>query len=199
MVTPASLLESELRRDGARPLLTAYDAAGNRVELSVATVANWVAKTAGYLADELGIAPGDRIAVAPTLHWLTAVTILAGWAVGADVRPGAGEDAEQVEVPLDPMGAAFSRMVAAYPDRYVPSSPSGDTEVANAPAIPAGARVLTTLPLDDAGIGLGLIGPITARGSAVLSSAPGDLAAMAASERVTHTAGVALPGLPRLG
>ncbi|HVS67972.1 MAG TPA: TIGR03089 family protein [Mycobacteriales bacterium] len=199
MATPASLLESELRRDGARPLITAYDGDGNRVELSVTTVANWVAKTAGYLMDELGLEPGDPLAIDPTLHWLTAVALLAGWTVGAEVRPESNPDAARLEVPLDPMGAGFSRVVAAYPDRYVPSSPSGQAEVAAAPDLPAGARVLTTLPLDDLGIGLGLLGPLAAGGSAVFATGPGDLEAMTAAERVTHTAGVDVAGLPRLG
>src|SRR4051794_36826033 len=108
MTTPADLLDAELRRDGARPFITAYDAGGGRVELSVATIANWVAKTAGYLEDELGIGPGDEIGVDPTLHWLTAVALLAGWAVGADVLIAA-PPGTQLDVPLDPMGAAFSR------------------------------------------------------------------------------------------
>ena len=48
------LLAEQLRRDPARPLVTFYDdATGERVELSVTTYANWVAKTAGLLQDEL--------------------------------------------------------------------------------------------------------------------------------------------------
>ena len=45
--TPADLLRSALAADPGRPLVTFYDdATGERVELSVATFANWVAKTA---------------------------------------------------------------------------------------------------------------------------------------------------------
>ena len=52
--TPADLLRSALAADPARPLVTFYDdATGERVELSVATFANWVAKTANLLQDEL--------------------------------------------------------------------------------------------------------------------------------------------------
>ena len=40
------LLAELLRADAGRPLVTFYDdATGERVELSVATYANWVAKT----------------------------------------------------------------------------------------------------------------------------------------------------------
>ena len=44
------MLTASLRRDGTRPLLTWYDdASGERIELSVATAANWAAKTANLL------------------------------------------------------------------------------------------------------------------------------------------------------
>ena len=48
------LLDAALRSDPARPLVTFYDdATGERIELSVTTYANWVAKTASLLQDEL--------------------------------------------------------------------------------------------------------------------------------------------------
>ena len=47
MTTFAEVLAAQLRRDPGRPLLTFYDhATDERVELSVTTYANWVAKTA---------------------------------------------------------------------------------------------------------------------------------------------------------
>lgn len=62
--TPADLLRSALAADPARPLVTFYDdATGERVELSVATFANWVAKTANLLQGELSAEPGDRVAL----------------------------------------------------------------------------------------------------------------------------------------
>ncbi|HVV77889.1 MAG TPA: TIGR03089 family protein [Mycobacteriales bacterium] len=196
MATTSALLDNELRRDGARPFITSYDGDGNRVELSVATTANWVAKAAGYLEDELGIEPGEPVTVEPALHWLTAVVLLAGWAVGADVVFESSRDPVAVDVPLDPMGAGFSRMVAAYPDRYVPSAPSGEAAPGE---VPIGARLLTTLPLDESGITLGLLGPLAAGGSVVYAPPTADLARIAAAERVTHTAGADIGGLPRLG
>jgi hypothetical protein len=89
-------------------------------------------------------------------------------------------------------------MVAVYPDQYEPTEPSGEVEVATAPALPRGARVLTTLPLDEAGARVGLLAPLAAQGSVVYSAPANDLAAIAATERATHTAGVDVPGLPRL-
>lgn len=86
--TPADLLSSALAADPGRPLVTFYDdATGERVELSVATFANWVAKTANLLQDELSVEPGDRVALLLPAHWQTAVWLLACASVGvvADV------------------------------------------------------------------------------------------------------------------
>src|SRR5690606_26629645 len=61
---PAGVLAELLSRDPSRPLYTFYDdATGERVELSVKSFENWVAKTANLLQDGLGTEPGDRIAV----------------------------------------------------------------------------------------------------------------------------------------
>lgn len=82
--TPADLLSSALAADPGRPLVTFYDdATGERVELSVATFANWVAKTANLLQNDLSVEPGDRVALLLPLHWQTAVWLLACSSVGA--------------------------------------------------------------------------------------------------------------------
>lgn len=102
----------------AQPLITHYDdAAGTRVELSVATMRNWAAKTANWLVDELDVTPGDRVAVLMPAHWQTAAVMLGAWWCGAEVvtagrasvafvPPDAGvADAEVTAVAsLDPMG-----------------------------------------------------------------------------------------------
>jgi uncharacterized protein (TIGR03089 family) len=77
------LLPAALAHDPARPLVTFYDdATGERVELSVATFDNWVAKTANLLVDELGADPGARVLIDLPLHWQTAVWVGACWAAG---------------------------------------------------------------------------------------------------------------------
>lgn len=79
------LLRPLLAQPG-RPLLTHYDdAAGTRIELSVATVANWAAKTANWLVDEFDVEPGDAVAVLLPAHWQTAAVLLGAWWCGADV------------------------------------------------------------------------------------------------------------------
>ena len=58
-------LDRLTRTAGGAPLLTHYGPAGERTELSVASFANWVAKTVNLL-DDLGMADGD-VASLPVL------------------------------------------------------------------------------------------------------------------------------------
>jgi uncharacterized protein (TIGR03089 family) len=93
--TFTDVLDQRLRRDPGRPLVTFYDhASGERTELSVATYANWVAKTASLLAEELDLERGDRLLVDLPPHWLGPVVLGAAWTVGLEVVwPGtAGAD-----------------------------------------------------------------------------------------------------------
>lgn len=69
-------------RDPAQPLLTLYDGPA-RVELSGATTANWVAKSANLLVDGLG-SPA-RVGLLLPLHWQSLSLLLAGVATGATV------------------------------------------------------------------------------------------------------------------
>lgn len=84
--TVLDALSDALRRDPGRPLLTFYDdATGERVELSVTTVDNWVSKIANLLGSDLGLSPGDLLAVELPLHWQAPVLLLGGWAAGLSV------------------------------------------------------------------------------------------------------------------
>jgi uncharacterized protein (TIGR03089 family) len=69
-------------RDPAQPLLTLLDGPA-RVELSGATTANWVAKSANLLVDGLG--SPERIGLLLPLHWQSVALLLAGVAAGAEV------------------------------------------------------------------------------------------------------------------
>lgn len=108
-----------LLANAARPLVTQYDdARGSRIELSVATVANWAAKTANWLRDEHDVTPGTAVSVALPAHWQTAGVLLGAWWCGAHVtdEPKGAEIAfvpDGVEAPgaytvavvaLDPLG-----------------------------------------------------------------------------------------------
>jgi uncharacterized protein (TIGR03089 family) len=83
---PDALLAAALLRDPAGPLLTFYDdATGERTELSATSLANWVAKTANLLRDDVGTAPGDRVAVLLPAHWQAAAILLGAWTAAAVV------------------------------------------------------------------------------------------------------------------
>lgn len=144
VTTPSRLLASALSADPSRPLLTYYDdATSERTELSVATFANWVAKTANLLRDDLDLQPGALVEVDLPLHWQAAVWFHACWALGlvvvlpqpsvergdsgGQVDPGGSVDlavvthdrakgsaAEVVSLGLGPMGLARPGAVPAY-------------------------------------------------------------------------------------
>lgn len=89
-MTPDRLLSQAVVDDPARPLITFYDDSSNeRVELSVVTFANWVAKTANLLVDGLGAQPGQRVGLDLPAHWQAAVWHAACWAAGLVTAPTA--------------------------------------------------------------------------------------------------------------
>ncbi len=122
-VLPAALLAAALRRSSATPLLTSYDdATDERVELSAATLANWVAKTANLLQDECDIGPGSTVALALPVHWQTAAVLLGAWSCGAAVLDTALED-EGRAAGADVVLAAQDRL-PALEEEYDDTSPA---------------------------------------------------------------------------
>lgn len=133
--TVPAVLAGLLRSDPARPLVTFYDdATGERVELSVTTYANWVAKTAALAQDELDLERGALVLVDLPTHWLGAVWLGAAWALGLvvtddDVRAGdadlvvcgpdrveeyaAGAGGAVTAVSLRPLGGPFTEPLPA--------------------------------------------------------------------------------------
>ncbi|WP_326744505.1 TIGR03089 family protein [Streptomyces sp. NBC_00121] len=154
--TPADLLRSALAADPARPMVTFYDdATGERVELSVATFANWVAKTANLLQGELAAEPGDRLALLLPAHWQSAVWLLACSSVGvvADVQGDpAGADlvvtgpdtldaaracrGERIALALRPLGGRFPQAPEGFADYAVEVPSQGDRFAPYAPVDP---------------------------------------------------------------
>jgi uncharacterized protein (TIGR03089 family) len=166
-VGPPQLLDQALRADPARPLLTFYDdATGERTELSVATFANWVAKTANLLRDDLAVEPGGTVSLDLPPHWQAAVWLQSAWALGLHVVP-AGAAAEIAVIGYDgrpppgagdvvalglgplglprrdataPAGALdYDREVPGHGDRFVPDrvvDPAG-------PALTADGRTMS--------------------------------------------------------
>jgi uncharacterized protein (TIGR03089 family) len=126
-------LASTLARSPGSPLVTFYDdATGERVELSVATYANWVAKTAGLLQDELELERGGTVLVDLPTHWLTPVWLGAAWTLG-------------LAVTAEPADAPTADLVVCGPqgvDRHA----SGDVPVVALSLLPMGARFANPLP-----------------------------------------------------
>jgi uncharacterized protein (TIGR03089 family) len=167
-VGPPQLLDRALRADPARPLITFYDdETGERTELSVATFANWVAKTANLLRDDLGVEPGATLSLDLPPHWQAAVWLQSAWALGLHVVP-AGAAAEIAVIGYDgtpPPGAAdvvalglgplglprrdttapagstldYDREVPGHGDRFVPDRV---VDLAG-PALTAGGRTMS--------------------------------------------------------
>ena len=71
--------------DRSMPLVTFYDGADSRIELSVASVANAVAKAGSLLRDGLGLEPGAEVSVDLPRHWQLPVWVMAALSVGATV------------------------------------------------------------------------------------------------------------------
>ncbi len=191
----AAMLAERLRRDPARPAVTFYDdATGERVELSTATLDNWVAKTANLLVDTLGLAPGDKVAVDLPVHWSTAAILLAAWSAGAEVllatdraagtvtsgiKVGfvaadrvdaalASDADEVVALSLRPLGGRLAHPIAGVLDYAVELPGHGDHF--RAPAPPAEQEALLRFTAHVAGAwGLG-------PSDRVLSTAPVDTA-----------------------
>jgi uncharacterized protein (TIGR03089 family) len=88
-----AILDPILRADPVGPRITYYDdATGERIELSGVTLANWAAKTANLLRDELGAGPASRVAILLPAHWQTAAVLFGVWWIGAEaVLDGAAD------------------------------------------------------------------------------------------------------------
>jgi uncharacterized protein (TIGR03089 family) len=157
MTITDELLGPLLRRDPAQPRITHYDdTTGARIELSGATLANWAAKTANWLRDELDVQPGDTVAVSLPPHWQTAGVLLGVWWCGAVVTTSpagaqvalcgidqiatatvAGVD-EVAALGLDALGMGISVLppgvrdyvteVRVHGDTFTPGAPGPDSD-----------------------------------------------------------------------
>ncbi len=158
MTITDELLGPLLRRDPARPRITHYDdAVGSRIELSGATLANWAAKTANWLRDELDVQPGDAVAVLLPPHWQTTGVLLGAWWCGATVTTSpagaqvalcgidriaeaAGAD-EVAALGLDTLGMGIPVLPPGVHDYATEVRVHGDTFTSGAPSPDAGEVV----------------------------------------------------------
>lgn len=84
LAVTAELLGPLLSGDPHTPRLVVH-AGGGRTELSTPSLANWSAKVAGLLIDELGVAAGDPVVIRLDAGWQTVPILLGSWWAGAVV------------------------------------------------------------------------------------------------------------------
>ncbi|NUT34976.1 MAG: TIGR03089 family protein [Hamadaea sp.] len=159
MPTVPTMFTAAVAADPARPLLTWYDdATGERTELSGATLANWVAKTANLLADGCGLGEGSIAAVRTPAHWQTAAIMLGAWTAGlalthsttakadvAFVSPGVGAQApDTFAVGLHPFALPVRDLGPGVQDWVTSARVHGDHY--RGPLPPGDAPALVDLP-----------------------------------------------------
>ncbi len=136
--TVPELLAALLASDPSRPRITWYGPEGDRVELAARTLANWVAKSANLLVDELDLQPGGVLALHLPVHWKSVVLDLAARSVGAAVVTGDGADADVVATTEPgspslagrPPGTVLAVGLASLARRFDGELPSGAIDYA---------------------------------------------------------------------
>jgi uncharacterized protein (TIGR03089 family) len=93
LTTPEQQFARLLAAEPSRPFVTYYDeASGERTELSVKSLANWVAKTHHLLGTELGLGVGDTAAIALPAHWISVPVLLGCLTAGLQLTPAGSAD-----------------------------------------------------------------------------------------------------------
>jgi uncharacterized protein (TIGR03089 family) len=106
-MTPEQLFADLLAAEPARPFVTYYDeASGERSELSLKSLANWVAKTHFLLIDELGLGAGDSALIALPAHWISVPAVLGCLSAGLSITDAASDAAVAFVSPSSVRAAA---------------------------------------------------------------------------------------------
>ncbi|MGE2836526.1 TIGR03089 family protein [Mycobacterium sp. SMC-4] len=152
----SAILDPLLAVNPAGPRITYYDdATGERIECSTVTLANWAAKTANLLRDELGAGPGSRVAVLLPAHWQTAAVLFGAWWIGSEVVLGGGSsDADVALCTIDRLdeadaavGVGEVAVLSLDPfGRPVPDLPVGVTDYATSVRVHGDQIVPETAP-----------------------------------------------------
>ena len=148
MSSPADVLHHLVTTDPGRPRITVYDdtdspTRGERVELSARVLANWVAKAANLLQDDLDVTPGSVVRLDLPPHWRTLYWAFAVWSVGACVEVPAHRCAPAADAPVSPAADAASPSDAVHlPDAV--RATSGGRAASARPTAADGAGVVVT-------------------------------------------------------
>lgn len=155
MTTYPAALARALRTNPGRPFITFIDdRTGERIELSLTTYANWIAKASGLLTDEYGIERGQRIRIDLPPHWLGTIFVGAALNVGLILTQGPADvvvigpdnvaavpGALTLACSLLPLGVRFPQGVPpgvhdvgeeiwGQPDAYAPWDPPQPDDIA---------------------------------------------------------------------
>ena len=135
--TSVAQLLTLLTTEPGRPRLTWYGGGGERIELSGAVLANWVAKTTNLLVEEFDAGPDVRIGLDLPAHWRTVVWALAAWRCGACVVVGDGVGGADVVVTDGPSrwtgaGEVIAVALPALARRFDGELPAGAIDAAQA-------------------------------------------------------------------
>ena len=138
--TIGTALDAALANNPARPLLTQLFAGGQRIELSVRTFENNVAKAANLLRDDVECGSQSRISLLLPLHWQTSVWLGASALVGSQAQIGsvASDSLACISGPdhlaelreLAPTGAALYATALHPLGLPFPAEPTGAIDVA---------------------------------------------------------------------
>lgn len=201
-------LAQALRTAPGRPLVTMYDdTTGGRVELSVATLDNWVCKLANLLTTERGLDRGEVLHVEMPAHWQSVVTLLAAWTAGLVVSfepvPGAAAIVGWHDMAAEVLEQPDQLVLPAHPTNDDPAlvGPAGTSthgdlvarglaaaEQLGLTAGTAPGRLLTNhSPADATGLDIALLAPLVTGSSIVLLIGASDerRGRVADQERVT--------------
>src|SRR5919198_804203 len=130
-MTPEQQFDRLLAASPSRPFVTYYDEeSGERTELSVKSLANWVAKTHHLLGTELGLGVGDTAMIALPAHWISVPVLLGCLTAGLAIAPSGPADVAFVE-------PATLDSAADVPDVYAVARDSAAAGFGAEPPAPA--------------------------------------------------------------
>ncbi len=129
LTTPEQQFAELLAAEPSRPFVTYYDEiTGERSELSVKSLANWVAKTHHLLGSELGLGVGDTALVAVPAHWISVPILLGCLTAGLELAADGATDVAFVtpdSLPLADAGDVYAVAPAAAAIGFRDSVPDG--------------------------------------------------------------------------
>jgi uncharacterized protein (TIGR03089 family) len=127
--SPEALFAALVAAEPSRPFVTFYDErSGERSELSVRSLANWVAKTHFLLADELALGVGDAAYVDLPADWIAVPILLGTWSAGLQIVTSPGRASVAfADRPVSGVGDVYAVALGSLTRSFGASAPPGGT------------------------------------------------------------------------